>query len=221
MASGSKTGVRQSGEEVSDRILTIPNVISFIRLIFAFVAFALLVRGNNDVLAAIVFALTALTDCLDGQIARRTHSVSRLGQLLDPAVDRILMICAVVGLLIVGRLPIWIVVLVLARDLLLLVGGSWLLRTYHIRIPVVYAGKVATTLLFVGMAGLILNIPLIPGLGLCDASWLPGFDSVPTSWAIWAVYLGLALALGTTVYYVYSAVKALRKARAEKAHERD
>lgn len=206
-------------EEVSDKILTIPNVISFIRLCFAFVALWLLVDGQNDILATVVFALTAATDCLDGQIARRTNSVSRLGQLLDPAVDRVLMICAVVGLLVVGRLPVWVVVVVIARDVFMLAGGAWLLNTYHIRIPVVYSGKVATTFLFIGMAGLILNIPLIPGLGIVDFSWLPGFNNVPSSWAIWAVYLGLALSLGTTVYYVTQAIKELRKVSSTSAHD--
>ncbi len=208
-----------AGEEVTDRILTAANVISFVRLCLSFVALALLLQGGNDILAAAVFAITALTDCLDGQVARRTHTVSKLGQLLDPAVDRVLMICAVVGLLLVGRLPLWVVVVVVARDALMLIGGAWLLSRYRVRIPVVYAGKVATTFLFIGMAGLILNVPLVPGLGLCDASWLPGFNSVPCSWAIWAVYLGLALALATTVYYVASALRELRKVRSESAHE--
>lgn len=203
----------ETEEGVTDRIFTAANVISFVRLILSFVALALLLKGDNDLLAAAVFAITALTDCLDGQVARRTHTVSKLGQLLDPAVDRVLMICAVVGLLLVGRLPLWVVVVVVARDGLMLAGGAWLLSRYHVRIPVVYAGKVATTFLFIGMAGLILNVPLVPGLGLCDLPWLPGFNSVSCSWAIWAVYLGLALALATTVYYVASALKELRKVR--------
>ncbi|MEG0476548.1 MAG: CDP-alcohol phosphatidyltransferase family protein, partial [Raoultibacter sp.] len=93
------------------------------------------------------------------------------GQLLDPAIDRILMIAGVGGLLLVGRLPLWIVAVVLIRDLFLLVGGSVLLKRYHIRIPVVYLGKVATTFLFVGFAGALLNWPLISGLGLCTFSW--------------------------------------------------
>lgn len=219
MAQGSQGGQEAPQEEVTDRILTLANVISFIRLCFSFVALALLVRGGNDVLAAVVFALTALTDCLDGQVARRTHTVSRLGQLLDPAVDRVLMICAVVGLLIVGRLPLWIVVVVLARDLLLLAGGAWLLNGHGIRIPVIYPGKVATTFMFIGMAGLILNMPQVPGLGICDVSWLPGFNSMGCSWGIWAVYIGLALALGTTVYYVVSALRELGKVHGNGTHD--
>ena len=205
-------------QEVTDRIFTAANVITFIRLCMAPVALGILLAGY-DIPAAIVFAVTAATDFVDGQVARRTNTVSRVGQLLDPAVDRLLMICTVVGLLIIGRLPLWFVVLVVARDLLLLVGGSWLLKKYGIRVPVVYAGKVATTFLFIGFAGLMLNIPQIPGLGWCDYPWLLGFNSVSCSWGIWSIYIGLCLALVTTIYYVYSAIRELRKVSGAKSDE--
>lgn len=203
-------------EMVTDRIFTAANVITFIRLIMVPVSLGFLLCGN-DIVATVLFALTAATDFLDGQVARRTNTVSKLGQLLDPAVDRLLMICAVVGLLAVGRLPVWIVVVVLARDALLLVGGAWLLREHGIRVPVIYAGKVATTFLFIGLAGLMLNMPLVPGLGWCDAPWLPGFNTVSCSWGIWCIYLGLCIGVFTTVYYVITAYKKLRKALSRKA----
>lgn len=187
--------------EVTDRVFTVANIISFTRLCMIPVAFGLLVTGH-DLPAAVLFAVAAFTDFIDGQVARRTHTVSKVGQLLDPAVDRMLMVFAVLGLLIVGRLPFWIVVVVLARDVLLLAGGSYLLRKYQVRVPVVYAGKFATTFLFIGFAGLMLNMPLVPGLGWCDFAWLPGFNSVPSSWGIWSIYLGLTIAVFTTVYYV-------------------
>lgn len=201
---------------VSDRVLTVPNVISFIRLLMAPAALYLLLKEQN-VAAALLFGISAATDFVDGQIARRTNSVSRIGQLLDPTVDRILMICGVVGLLVVGRLPIWIVVLVLARDVFLLVGGSYLLREHHIRVAVIYPGKVGTTFLFFGLFGLMLNMPQVAGLGLCDIAWLPGFNMEPCSWGIWSVYIGLVIALFTTVYYIRSALKGLKEAKENNA----
>ena len=111
--------------EVTNRIFTAANVVSFIRLCMVPVYLVLLLDGH-DILATFIFALAASTDFIDGQLARRTHTVSRLGRLLDPAVDRALMVFGVVGLLLVGRLPVWIVVLVIARDLLLIVGGAYL-----------------------------------------------------------------------------------------------
>lgn len=202
----------QKTEAVTNRIFTIPNVISFIRLCMVPVYMVLLLNGY-DLLATFMFALAAGTDWIDGQLARRTNCVSKLGQLLDPAVDRILMSCGVIGLMLVGRLPIWIVVVVLGRDLMLLVGGAYLLKRYHERVAVIYPGKVATTFLFVGFAGLLLNMPLIGGLGWFEASWLPGFGSEACSWGIWFVYAGLLIGLFTTLYYVLAGYRKMQKAR--------
>lgn len=206
----------KKSEKVTNKIFTIPNVISFIRLCMIPAYFVLLLNGF-DLLATLLFALAASTDFLDGQIARRTHTVSRLGQLLDPAVDRLLMVFGVIGLLIVGRLPLWIIVFVVIRDLYLLGGGAYLLFRWQQRVPVVFVGKVATTLLFVGFAGLLLNFPLIPGLGLCDFSWLPGFNGENVSWGIWFVYVGLVLAVLTTAIYTLKGWHALKRARAIEA----
>ena len=202
----------QKTEEVTNRIFTLPNVISFIRLCMVPVYMVLLLNGY-DLLATFMFALAAGTDWIDGQLARRTNCVSKLGQLLDPAVDRILMSCGVIGLMLVGRLPIWIVFVVLGRDLMLLVGGAYLLKRYHERVAVIYPGKVATTFLFVGFAGLLLNMPLIGGLGWFEVSWLPGFGSEACSWGIWFVYAGLLLGLFTTLYYVLAGYRKMQKAR--------
>lgn len=202
----------QKTEAVTNRIFTIPNVISFIRLCMVPVYMVLLLNGY-DLLATFMFALAAGTDWIDGQLARCTNCVSKLGQLLDPAVDRILMSCGVIGLMLVGRLPIWIVVVVLGRDLMLLVGGAYLLKRYHERVAVIYPGKVATTFLFVGFAGLLLNMPLIGGLGWFEASWLPGFGSEACSWGIWFVYAGLLIGLFTTLYYLLAGYRKMQKAR--------
>ena len=117
------------------------------------------------------------------------------------------MSCGVIGLMLVGRLPIWIVFVVLGRDLMLLVGGAYLLKRYRERVAVIYPGKVATTFLFVGFAGLLLNMPLIGG------SWLPGFGFEACSWGIWFVYAGLLLGLFTTLYYVLAGYRKMQKAR--------
>lgn len=214
---GKMTGKADEGklateeEEVLDTIFTIPNLISTIRLCMVPCFIALLLTGY-DILATILFAVAASTDWIDGQIARRTHTVSKLGQLLDPAVDRILMISGVVCLLIVGRLPAWIVILVLGRDLLLLIGGAYLLKKWRIRVAVIYPGKVATTFLFVGFAALLLNWPVLTGLGVVPFAWLPGLSSGPYSWGIWFVYAGLIVGLFTTIYYVATGARRLAAA---------
>ena len=204
---------RGAADEVSHKVFTVANVISLIRLLMVPLSLALLLQGLN-LAATLVFATAAATDFLDGQIARRTHTVTRLGQLLDPAIDRILMITGVLGVFLVGRIPLWVIVVVVVRDAYLLIGGGWLISRFRIRVPVVYPGKFATTFLFIGFSGLLLNWPLVPGLGWCDLSWLPGFNGAPVSWGIWFIYAGLVLSLGVTVYYTVAAVRQLRDALA-------
>ena len=127
------------------------------------------------------------------------------------------MVFGVVGLLLVGRLPVWIVALVIARDLLLIVGGAYLGARYKARVAVIFPGKVATTLLFVGFAGLLLNWPLVAGLAVCDFAWLPGFNAEPCSWGIWFVYAGLILCIYTTTVYVLRGIDAMNQVKAERA----
>lgn len=203
--------------EVSNKIFTLPNFLSFIRLCMIPVFLVLLLNGFN-LAATLVFAIAASTDWVDGQIARRTNSVSKLGQLLDPFVDRFLMISGVVGLLIIGRLPLWIVLVVVFRDVFMLIGGSYLLSRWKVRVPVIYAGKVATTFLYIGFAGVLLNIPLLEGLGVVSVSWLPGFSFEAYSWGFWFVYAGLVLLIGTTTYYIVKGCQGMRAAQREKLH---
>lgn len=211
-------GMAKNTDVVTNKIFTVSNVITFIRLCMIPAYFVLLLNGY-DLLATLLFAIAASTDFLDGQIARRTHTVSKLGQVLDPAVDRLLMVFGVVGLLIVGRLPLWIIVFVILRDAYLLGGGAYLMFRWKQRVPVIYLGKVATTFLFVGFAGLLLNFPQIPGAAVCDISWLPGFNAQPVSWGIWFVYVGLVLATITTVVYTFKGWRALKRGQAlEAAH---
>lgn len=198
--------------EVSNKIFTLPNLLSFIRLCMIPAFLFLLLNGYN-LIATIVFAIAASTDWIDGQVARRTNSVSKLGQLLDPFVDRFLMISGVVGLLLVGRLPVWIVLVVVLRDVFMLAGGSYLLTRWKVRVPVIYAGKVATTLLYVGFAGVLLNMPLFEGLGLVSVSWLPGFSYDVYSWGFWFVYAGLIMLIGTTTYYVIKGFQGMKAAQ--------
>ena len=141
-------------EVVLDKIFTLPNIISFARLCLVPIFLYLLIHGSN-LEAALLFAFASATDFVDGYLARRTHCVSKVGQLLDPAVDRILMISGVLGLLVVDRLPLWVVVLVLLRDTMMLIGGSRLYKKYGIRVPVILLGKFATACLFIGCADLL------------------------------------------------------------------
>ena len=99
-----------------DRILTIPNAISVVRLLCVPVFLWLLFDQENRVAAAGLLATLGATDWIDGYIARHYHQVSNLGKILDPVADRVLLIVGVVAILVDGSAPIGVGVLSLLRE---------------------------------------------------------------------------------------------------------
>jgi cardiolipin synthase len=195
-----RSGDRQQDEHVHD-IYTIANIITVLRLIMVPLFFTVLINGKNNELAFILFAVAASTDWLDGQIARRTGTVTAIGKAIDPLVDRLLIASGVIGLYVVDRLPLWIPLVLVARDLAL--GyGVWRLETnYHQRMPVTIVGKWTTAVLLIGFADLILGWPTIPGLGLIESAALPGLGSEPAVLGIWFVYAGVVLSIVSAIGY--------------------
>lgn len=192
----------QAQEEVLDRVLTVPNVVTLVRLALLPVFLWLLFATPHHVAALVVYAIAASTDWVDGQIARRTHQVSKLGKLFDPFVDRILIAVGVIAIFLLGRLPLWILVYLIVRDVLLLVGGRYLLARVGAVPPVVYVGKFATAFIMVGFCLLLLGAPDLPGLGIAGApAWLPGLGVQPALLGIWFVYAGILCSV--TAFFVY------------------
>ncbi len=184
-------------------VYTVANTVTVLRLILVPFFFAVLINGENNVLAFALFTVAASTDWLDGQIARRTGTVTALGKAIDPLVDRLLIAAGVLGLYIVDRLPGWIVVVLFARDIYLMYG-AWRLEQFHRRrMPVSYAGKVTTAVLLVGFADLILAWPTVPGLGVVESPYLPGLGSEPAILGIYLVYAGVLLSIGTAIHYTF------------------
>jgi cardiolipin synthase (CMP-forming) len=191
----------ESPPDHSHDIYTIANIVTVLRLILVPFFFAVLINGSHDTLAFLLFAVAASTDWLDGQIARRTGTVTVIGKAIDPLVDRLLIAAGVLGLYIERRLPLWVVVVLFARDAYLMYGAWRLEQFHHRRMPVTFAGKVTTAVLLTGFADLILGWPLVPGVGLTSSQYLPGAGNVPTVLGTWFVYAGVALSLGTALNY--------------------
>jgi cardiolipin synthase (CMP-forming) len=137
-------GTKDEPGEVTSRILTIPNLLSFARLAVLPIIYLDLVN-DRFVRAFVLLAVFAATDWLDGYIARRFDQVSRLGALLDPISDRVLFVVVGIGFVVAEIVPLWVVLLLLVRDLaVMLVGGVLLLRG-GTRLPeVTRLGKAAT-----------------------------------------------------------------------------
>ena len=166
--------------DLSTRVLTVPNLLSFLRLALVPVFLALLVNGA-DAWALLVLAVASLTDYLDGAIARRFNQITRLGQLLDPAADRLYIFAALIGLAWRDLVPWWIVAVVVGRDVFLLGLGVVLANHGFGPLPVHQLGKVATFCLFYALPMIML------GQAFPELSWW----SQPVGWAfgLWGAYL--------------------------------
>jgi cardiolipin synthase len=153
---------RASG--LGDRVFTVPNALSLLRLFMVPVVVALLLAGS-DGMAAALFVLAAVTDFLDGRLARRTGP-TRIGQILDPVADRLMLSSVAVVLAVRGLLPVWAVAILVGRDLLALVGSL----VVGSKIRVNRVGKAATAVLM----GAVAYIVLRPGV-VGEAIFYAGF----------------------------------------------
>lgn len=171
---------------------TLPNVIGFARLaaIPVFLVVALSSSDGHDVLAAVLFGVIGWADYLDGFIARLTGQYSRLGAMLDPIIDRLLVIS---GMLVAWRfelLPRWAIAIVIAREVFVLAMSRYGMRR-GVALHINWAGRV-------GVAP-ILGAPFFAMLGL---HWL----------ALVLLYCGIVLALLATVLYARSGLLEIRAA---------
>lgn len=186
-------------------VWTVANVITVLRLLLIPFAFSVLISADgSDVVAFVLYAAAASTDWLDGQIARRTGTVTVIGKAIDPLVDRLLLASGVVGLYIEDRLPLWVAGVLLARDVYLLYG-AWKLEHYHLRMPVSYAGKLTTAVLLSGFSLLILGWPSVV---LAGESRMVGLGFV---------YVGVILSLVTAVRYRIQAGEMVARAKSVNA----
>jgi cardiolipin synthase len=170
----------ESAGATESRIWTIPNLLSMLRLALV-PPFLVLIIVGDYVAALIVLIVASLTDLLDGYLARRLNQVTRLGQLLDPAADRLYIFAALLGLAAHGLVPWWIVIVIVARDVFLLVLGVVLANHGYGPLPVHQLGKVATFALFFGLPVIMLGLafPVVQPV------------SEPIGWAItlWGAFL--------------------------------
>lgn len=163
-----------------ERIWTVPNVLSMLRLALVPVFLVLVIRGE-DALALIALIVSSLTDYLDGWIARRFDQITRLGQVLDPAADRLYIFATVIGLAVRDLVPWWLVAVLVARDVMLAVLAVVLANHGFGPLPVHHLGKFATFCLFYAL-------PLIM-LGEAFPVLAPA--SLPIAWAfaLWGAFL--------------------------------
>ena len=178
-----------------DRIGTIPNILSFLRLASVPVFVVLFVGGRTDA-AVILYAVGAWTDFFDGWIARRFDQVSELGKLLDPLADRVFIGALVVALVATDVLPLWVALVIIGRDVLILGLYPFVHRGAIKKIRVNFAGKCATAALLTGATCLAITETSLTWDGWFE---VPGYALVGVGavlyWVSGAMYAREALAL--------------------------
>jgi cardiolipin synthase len=142
--------------EARDVFLTIPNAISVLRII-SIPAIAALVSHHRMGYALLVLAISAISDGIDGLVARSFNQVSKIGQILDPIADRLLILCSVLALGIAGIIPMWMLIIVGLRDLLMGIEILILAQYDYGPLPVHFVGKTGTALLMIAIVLLIFS----------------------------------------------------------------
>jgi cardiolipin synthase len=170
-------------ELAGERWLTVPNALSFVRLLGVPLFLWLLLGPQADGWALVVLVASGITDWLDGRLARALDQYSRLGELLDPLADRLYTVATLVAFLIRGIVPWWVLVLIIGRDVVVSLALPLLRRKGYLAFPVLYIGKAATL-------NLLYAFPL---LLLAQMDWAGADIARPFAYAftVWGVALHL------------------------------
>ncbi|WP_125775900.1 CDP-alcohol phosphatidyltransferase family protein [Antribacter gilvus] len=187
-----------TGQEVSSRVLTVPNVISLLRLALVPV-FAVLIVAGQDVWALVVLAVSGASDWLDGVLARRLHQVSKLGQMLDPAADRLFIFVTLLGLAWRDVVPLWLVVVVVVRDVMLACTVPVLARHGYGTLNVSLVGKAATfALLYAFPLLLLAEVPGVVGQVAHVVGWAFTWWGVGLYWLAGLQYVSQTRRIAAT-----------------------
>ena len=186
------------------RIVTLPNLVTVVRLSCLPVFLWLLFARENRAAAAWLLAGMGATDWVDGYLARRLHQVSELGKILDPVADRLLFIVGAGGILVDGSVPLWFAAIVLVRETV--VGGTTILLAWlgARRIDVTWFGKAGTFMLMISFPFFLASHSTLGWAETAEVlAWIFGLP-------------GLALSLYAAVLYVPLARRALAEGRADR-----
>ena len=178
--------------------LTIPNALTALRGLGVPLFIWLALFKEADGWAIFVLAVGGATDYLDGKLARAWNQTSRFGELADPAIDRIYIVATLIVLYLREALPLWVILILIIRDILLAVATLALTKKGLPPLQVTYLGKAATFNLLYAFPFLLLSL---------SQSWV-GTVAFVFGWAftIW----GVALYLATGASYLQSAIKSIR-----------
>ena len=134
----------------------IPNILTIIRFIlkpFIYVS----VLSRHYLIALIIFTISAITDILDGYIARKYNYITDIGKLMDPLADKLTQIALLLSLTILKILPLWIFIIVFVKELVLVISASVLYSQKDVVVYSKWYGKLATVLFFIAIIVSLIN----------------------------------------------------------------
>lgn len=179
-----------TAEQVSDRIFTIPNIVSFVRLLGVPVFWWVLLVEDNIALAAVLIFLIGWTDWIDGYLARRLNQVSKLGKALDPVADRLMIASAVIGGLIVDVVPVWIGIPLIAREIFMGLVTLYVFAKGGGTLAVRYFGKLATFLIYGSIPAFYLAAAGFLELFMSIVAWVTAVVGLTLYWLVAFQYVG-------------------------------
>ncbi len=166
----------------------IPNVISVLRIALVAPVIWLLLHEQFG-WALVLFAVAGISDGIDGYLAKHFHWQSRLGSILDPLADKLLLVCCYLTLGWMDVLPLWLVAVVLARDVVIISGAlvyHWTISDYDME-PMILS-KINTFTQIVLVVGVIFNLKfhLLPEVAVTGLVWLTLITTLASGWAyVW------------------------------------
>lgn len=183
---------------LSQELRSVPNLLSLLRLVLVPV-FLWLLLADHLVWALVVLGAAGASDWLDGVIARKFNQITELGKVLDPAADRLYIFATLIGLTINGNIPLWLAVVIIARDVMLLLVYPMLASHGYGPLPVHFIGK----------AGTFALLYALPLLLMADIWPQANFVVLPLAWAF--AYWGIAMYWIAGFIYVKQVKKLLSK----------
>lgn len=167
----------------------IPNSLSFLRLAMV-PLFLYLLLADQTVAALLILMAAGASDWLDGYIARKYNQITSLGKVLDPAADRLYIFATLIGLTVNGNIPLWFAAVIIARDLLLLLGYPVLASLGYGPLPVHMVGKAGTfALLYALPLQLLADIWPQAQVAILPLAWAFAWWGIGLYWLAGFIYL--------------------------------
>ena len=174
--------------------MNLPNMLSLLRLCMVPLYVIVYFSGmkNAHLLALLVYALATFTDFLDGYLARKNNCITNLGKVLDPLGDKLMALSVLTCLTIDGRIPLWAVIVLLVKEIIMGIGGFYIYKKSAFMPPSNYFGKTSTVVLFIACVILI------------------AFKDLPKPWPILIRSIAIGIAVIAFINYLIVFIKLLR-----------